>query len=72
MSTSGCGSRRRRPWGQLGAADERVLRALLEALKDEDAGVRDAAFGALWDLSQRVGVWIGPDGEVRMPGGSAA
>jgi HEAT repeat protein/energy-coupling factor transporter ATP-binding protein EcfA2 len=46
--------------GLLGAIDE-ALRALREVLKDEDAMVRDMAFSALWEISERTGVWIEPD-----------
>jgi len=51
--------------GRLGVAGERVVDALLEALKDEDLKVRSNAFGALWELSERQGLWIGQDGTVR-------
>jgi HEAT repeat protein len=46
--------------GSLGATDE-ALRALRGVLKDEDALVRDMAFSALWEISERTGVWIEPD-----------
>jgi len=44
--------------GQLRTADPETLHALREALKDEHPWVRDAAFGALWEISERTGVWI--------------
>ncbi len=51
--------------GRLGVADARVVEALLAALEDEWAEVRDSAFEALWNLSEKQGLWLGPDGEIR-------
>jgi HEAT repeat protein/energy-coupling factor transporter ATP-binding protein EcfA2 len=48
--------------GGLGAADPQTLQALREALKDEHPWVRDTAFSALWEISERTGVWISRQG----------
>jgi HEAT repeat protein/energy-coupling factor transporter ATP-binding protein EcfA2 len=48
--------------GRLGATDQETIQALREALKDEYAEVRDTAFSALWEISERTGVWIEPEG----------
>lgn len=50
--------------GRLGMAEERVVDALLEALRDDGFGVQSSVFGALWELSERQGLWIGPNGVV--------
>jgi energy-coupling factor transporter ATP-binding protein EcfA2 len=50
--------------GRLGATDPQTLQALREALKDEDPGVRDQVFNVLWEISERTGVWIPPEGQV--------
>jgi HEAT repeat protein len=53
--------------GRLGATDPQTLQALQEALKDEDPGVRDQVFNVLWEISERTGVWIPPEGRVESP-----
>ena len=53
--------------GLLGATDPQTLETLREALKDEDPGVRDQVFNVLWEISERTGVWIPPEGRVESP-----
>jgi HEAT repeat protein len=53
--------------GQLRATDPQTLETLREALKDEDPRVRDQVFNVLWEISERTGVWIPPEGQVESP-----
>lgn len=53
--------------GRLGATDPQTLETLRKALKDENPGVRDQVFNVLWEISERTGVWIPPEGRVESP-----
>jgi HEAT repeat protein len=53
--------------GRLGATDPQTFETLREALKDEDLLVRDQVFNVLWEISERTGVWIPPEGRVESP-----